>query len=491
MNSSSAPDASDLRPFAHRALINAGFEPDFPSEALREAEIAREEFSDNEPEIRDLRALLWSSIDNVESRDLDQVEWAEKLPNGDIRLLIGIADVDALVPKNSAVDAHAAINTTSVYTGVETFPMLPLDLSADATSLLPDVDRLAIVTALRISPAGSVAREEVFRARVRNHAKLAYEEVGAWLEDRSTPAPELCAQIPGLQAQLEIQSEASQFLREARVKSGTLNFETMEARPVVENGRVTNLTLVAQNRARDLIESFMVAANGAIADFLRSHLSLSIGRVVREPDRWPRIVEIARKLGDDLPEKPDAFALSGFLERRKKADRAHFADVSLSVVKLLGPGQYEVEKPDAARVGHFGLSVRDYTHSTAPNRRYVDLIIQRLVKACLSHAPAPYSEAELEAIATRCMTMENAANKVERLMRKVAAASLLESRIGETFEAIVTGASPKGTFVRLLSLPAEGRVMRGIEGLDVGEKTRVRLIGVEAARGFIDFECVD
>lgn len=491
MNSSSAPDASDLRPFARRALIDAGFEPDFPQLALKEAEKARAEIPTKDPAIRDLRSLLWSSIDNVESRDLDQVEWAEKLPNGEIRLLIGIADVDALVPKNSAVDAHAAVNTTSVYTGVETFPMLPLALSADATSLLPGVDRLAVVISLRVSSSGSVAREDVFRALLRNRAKLAYEEVGAWLEDRSTPAPDLCAEIPGLQEQLEIQSEASQFLRDARIKNGALSFETIEARPVVENGRVTNLTLVAQNRARDLIESFMVAANGAVADFLHSQNSLSIGRVVREPDRWPRIVEIAKNLGDDLPEKPDALALSSFLERRKKADPAHFADVSLSVVKLLGPGQYEVEKPGEIPAGHFGLSVRDYTHSTAPNRRYIDLIIQRLVKACLAKSPAPYSEAELKAIAARCMTMENAANKVERLMRKVAAASLLASRVGEVFPAIVTGASPKGTFVRLLSMPAEGRVMKGIEGLDVGEKTRVRLISINAERGFIDFERVD
>ncbi len=490
MNSTSAPDASDLRPFAHRALLNAGFEPDFPGDVLREAENSCDKKLGNERAIRDLRELLWSSIDNDDSRDLDQIEWAEKLPNGDIRLLVGIADVDALVPKNSAVDAHAAVNTTSVYTGVETFPMLPLALSAGATSLLPDMERLAIVTSMRVSTSGNVTREEIFRARVCNRAKLDYEEVGAWLEDRSTLAPALCAQIPGLQQQLEIQSEASQFLRDARTKNGALNFETVEARPVVENGRVTNLTLVAQNRARDLIESFMVAANGAVADFLHSQNSLSIGRVVREPDRWPRIVEIAKNLGDNLPEKPDSLALSSFLERRKKADPAHFADVSLSVVKLLGPGQYEVEKPNDARVGHFGLSVRDYTHSTAPNRRYIDLIIQRLVKACLASSPAPYSEDELKVIAARCMTMENAANKVERLMRKVAAASLLESRIGETFDAIVTGASPKGTFVRLLSLPAEGRVMKGIEGLDVGEKTRVRLTGVNASRGFIDFERV-
>lgn len=474
-------------------MQDAGFVPDFPEAALLEAEKAQFENIDeiaihSDGSIRDLRSLLWSSIDNVESRDLDQIEWAEQLPNGDIRLLIGIADVDALAPLGSAIDRHAAINTTSVYTGVETFPMLPLALSAGATSLLPDVDRLAVVIALRVSPQGNVQREEVFEALVRNQAKLAYEEVGAWLEDRNSPAPALFESVPGLQSQLEIQSEAADRLRELRMRSGSLSFQTVEARPIVENGRVTNLALVAQNRARDLIESFMVATNSAIAGYLRSKGSLSISRIVREPDRWPRIVEIARKLGDSLPEKPDALKLSEFLERRKTADPSHFADVSLSVIKLLGPGQYEVERPGEESDGHFGLSVRDYTHSTAPNRRYVDLITQRLVKACIHDMPAPYTEVELAAIAARCMDRENAANKVERLMRKVAAASLLAPRIGEVFEAIVTGASPKGTYVRLVAPPAEGRVLRGEAGLDVGEKTRVRLISVDAVRGFIDFE---
>jgi len=488
MNSSS-PAADDLRPQARRAMIEAGFEPDFPQAALEQAENAQSEIIGTE--IRDLRSLLWSSIDNEESRDLDQVEWAERLPDGDIRLLIGIADVDALVPKGSAVDEHAAKNTTSVYTGVETFPMLPLALSADETSLLPDVDRLAIVVSLRVSSQGEVTREEVFAARVRNHAKLVYEEIGAWLDEGSTPFPGNFAEKEGLQEQLEIQSEAAIRLRAQRVKSGALSFETVEARPVVKDGRVVNLALVAQNRARDLIESFMVAVNGAIADFLHSHDSLAIARVVREPDRWPRIMEIARNLGDILPEKPDAIALSEFLERRKKADPAHFADVSLSVVKLLGPGQYEVEQHDQKRTGHFGLSLPNYTHSTAPNRRFIDLVTQRLVKACIHNLPALYSEAELKAIASRCMERENAANKVERLMRKIAAASLLASRVGEVFDAIVTGASPKGTFVRLLSLPAEGRVVRGEKGLDVGEKTRAKLISVDRVKGFIDFERVD
>jgi len=448
--------------------------------------------SDDDASIRDLRSLLWSSIDNVESRDLDQVEWAERASDNAIRLLVGIADVDALVPRGSAIDLHAAANTSSVYTGVEVFPMLPLELSAALTSLLPHVDRLAIVVSLLVSVDGTVQTEEVFRARLRNRAKLSYEEIGTWLEDlsadMSTHAPESVADVPGLEEQLRLQNEAAGRLRGERVRLGALSFETVEARPVVVAGRVTGLALTSHNEARDLIESFMVAANGAIADYLHRKGSLAIGRVVREPDRWPRIVELAKSLQDTLPDEPDSRALSEFLERRKKADPAHFADVSLSVVKLLGPGQYEVERPDEVPSGHFGLAVRDYTHSTAPNRRYVDLVTQRLLKACISNAAAPYSEAELETIAARCMDRENAARKVERLMRKIASATLLSNRIGEVFDAIVTGASPKGVFVRLLSPPVEGRVMRGERDLDVGDKTRVRLVSTDAERGFIDFE---
>lgn len=494
MSTLSSPAASDLRPVAQRAMRNAGFDPDFSAAELKEAESARESAGDNDAAIRDARSLLWSSIDNVESRDLDQVEFAEKLDGDVIRLLIGIADVDAFVPRASTLDAHAGKNTTSVYTGVETFPMLPRTLSEDATSLLPDEDRLAVVVALLIAPDGSVSTEEVFRARLTNRAKLDYESVGAWLEDASTPLPESVGNVAGLEAQLKLQDEAATRLKTARAAFGALSFQTVEARPVVQNGRVTNIALTSRNRARDLIESFMVASNSAIAEFLRVRNSLSIGRIVREPARWNRIVEIAKNLGEDLPQNPDSRALSQFLERRKNADAAHFADLSLSIVKLLGPGEYSVEAPGETREGHFGLAVRDYTHSTAPNRRYVDLVTQRLLKACIApisiSASTPYSESELETIAAHCTERENASNKVERLMRKIAAASLLSQRIGETFDAIVTGASPKGTYVRLISPPVEGRVMRGERGLDVGEKTKVRLISTDAQRGFIDFEHV-
>jgi exoribonuclease-2 len=325
---------------------------------------------------------------------------------------------------------------------------------------------------------------------VRNYAKLAYEEVGIWLENRDGPAPRAFAHVPGLREQLALQADAAADLQEARVASGALGFETVEARPVVEAGRVTGLAVTARNRARDLIESFMVTANGAIARYLHAHNALSIARIVREPARWPRIVQIAGGVGWELPAEPDSRALARFLEARKAADPVHYAEISLSVLKLLGPGEYEVERPDEARIGHFGLAVPDYTHSTAPNRRYVDLVTQRLLKACLSGAPSPYTEAELEAIVAHCTDRENAARKVERLMRKVAAASLMSNRVGDRFDAIVTGATPKGTFVRLLEPPVEGRVVCGEAGLDVGERTTVRLLSTDPNRGFIDFENV-
>jgi exoribonuclease-2 len=439
--------------------------------------------------IRDDRQLLWSSIDNDSSRDLDQVEFAEKLPEGAIRLLIGIADVDCRVPKGSAIDARARAETTSVYTGVKTFPMLPEKLSTDLTSLTEGQDRVATVMELHILDSGDVNFHDVYPAWVRNYAKLAYSSCGAWLENRGA-MPQRISQVPGLEAQLRLQAETAAKLRGLRKRSGTLTFGSVEATPVVENEQVKDLAITRHNLAEDIIESFMVAANVAMARLLKEKTSLSIRRVVKTPRRWERIQAIAGQFGTQLPAEPDSRALSEFLERRKAADPDHFPDLSLSVVKLLGPGEYVAEASDAPSEGHFGLAVNDYTHSTAPNRRYADLVTQRLLKATNAGSASPYAEPELSAIAAHCTEREDAARKVERLMRKVIAASLLSHRINETFDAIVTGASPKGTYIRLLKFPAEGRVVENAAGIDVGDRVQVRLISVSVDKAFIDFKRV-
>jgi len=477
----------DLKTRAHQAMLDAGFHPDFPADISRETQALEQTAPKNSSAVRDLRSLLWSSIDNDCSRDLDQVEYAEKLPDGAARLLIGIADVDSSVPKGSAIDQHAASETTSVYTGVATFPMLPDELSTDLTSLRDAQERLSIVIELRVQPSGEVTNHDVYPALLRNQAKLAYNSTGAWLEGRG-PIPPAIAAVPGMEAQVQLQKEISTQLRHLRQQHGALTFGSVEAVPVMQNGDVKDLAVNRHTVAEDIIESFMVAANVAMAQFLREKGSLSIRRVVRTPKRWDGIQIIAAKFGVKLPAEPDPRALSDFLAQRKAADPAHFPDLSLSIVKLLGPGEYIVEAPGTEHEGHFGLAVHDYTHSTAPNRRFADLVTQRLLKATAAAAPGPYSETELTAIAAHCTEREDAARKVERLMRKVAAACLLSHRVGEIFDSVVTGASPKGTYVRLLKLPAEGRVIRGAPGLNVGDTVRVKLASVEIAKGFIDFE---
>jgi exoribonuclease-2 len=403
-----------------------------------------------------------------------------------VRLLVAIADVDAVVPRGSPMDLDAAVNATSVYAGIETFPMLPRVVSEGLTSLLEGADRLAVVVEILVLPNGTVEGYDVFRAAVCNHAKLAYEEVGAWLEG-GTP-PNAFATVPGLEAQLTLHHEAARRLKAERLRAGALEFETIEARPVARDGRVVDLAVVHKNLARDLIEDFMIAANVSIARFLEAHGSSGIRRVVREPERWRRIVDIAHTFGDTLPDAPDSRALADFLARRRAADPLRFPDLSLSVVKLLGPGEYALDRPGHDPGGHFGLAAQDYTHATAPNRRYADLVTQRLVKAVLVDAPAPYTDDELTAIAAHCTEREDAARAVERTARKTAAAVLLADHVGETYDAIVTGVAKKGTFVRLVSPAAEGRVVRGETGMDVGEQVRVRLLSVDAAKGFIDFE---
>lgn len=477
---------TDLNSVARQALRDNGFVSDLDDAARRELDTLR--LTDPTPDVRDLRALLWSSIDNAESRDLDQIEVAESLEGGAVRICIAIADVDVLVPKSSAIDRHAAANATSVYTGIAVYPMLPEALSTGLTSLSAGVNRLAVVIDLVFEADGTPRSHDVYRALVTNHAKLAYDSLGAWLEGRG-PAPDLIARDQNLQAQLWLQDRAASLLKTLREKAGALEFETIEATTVGTGGKVTAIALTRKNRARDLIEDFMIAANVAIARYLAEQQRSAIRRVVRVPKRWDRIVVLAAKFDTVLPAEPDARALSAFLGARRAADPLRFPDLSLSIVKLLGPGEYVLDRPGPADdEGHFGLAAPDYSHATAPNRRYADLVTQRLVKAAIAKAPAPYTDEDLASIAAHCTERENAANRVERLTRKAAAAILLQSHIGTVYDAIVTGVNQDGTYVRLLSPPAEGRVMRGEKGMDVGERVRVRLIATNPDRGFIDFE---
>ena len=485
----------DLTARARRAAQDAGFDVDFSRDEQRELQrvlkrTTSTRSAENDGEIIDWRALLWSSIDNETSRDLDQVEFAEKLQNGDILLRIGIADVDEFVAQGSQMDIQAARNTTSLYTGIETFPMLPRPLSEGATSLLPDEDRAAVVTSFVVEQNGQVRDVEIGRAFVRNRAKLIYEEVGAWLDEQenrrsSTRIAEL-EEIDGLREQISLQHEAAIRLQKARQRSGALELQTREATVVVRDGRVVDLREAHKDAARKIIELFMTNANMATANWLRERGRSSLGRVVREPARWPRIREIARERGDDLPPQADAPALSQFLERQRNLAPDDYAELSLAIVKLLGPGFYEVVRPQDNAI-HFGLAAAHYTHSTAPNRRFPDLVVQRIVKATLQNKSTPYSDDELAQIATRCNEQESKAQKVERTMRKVAAASLFSERVGQTFKAVVTGASGKGVWVRTFSPPVEGRVVEGERGLDVGERVLVKLVHTDIERGFIDF----
>ena len=468
----------DMREVARRVLLDNGFRIEVPREL--DATVAREQFAD----AKDLRGLPWSSIDNETSQDLDQLEVAERLDGGAIRMYVAIADVDAFVPAGSPIDDYAANNTMSLYTGVQTFPMLPEILSHGESSLLEGQERLAMVTEMVVRPDGSVdeAQTRIYQARVQNKAKLVYEDVGAWLESGGDPPRD-----EAIQDQVQLHDDAAQRLRERRFDRGALELETIEARAVAKGGRIIDLELQHKNRARELVEDLMIAVNGATARFLETRGYSSIRRIVRAPKRWERIVELAAELGTTLPMQPDRRALSDFVAKRRKADPLRFADLSLSIVKLLGPGEYVLQRSTDPDIGHFGLAVDDYAHSTAPNRRYPDLITQRLLKAAQAGERSPYSDDQLLAIAAHCTERENAARKVERTMRKVAAAVLLSSRIGETFDAIVTGVADKGTFARLFRPPAEGRIVKGEQGLDVGDLVKVKLVDTEPTRGFIDF----
>jgi len=477
---------------AHSAMLEHGFEPDFPEGTDAElSAILRDNTPPSAklplgPDFLDLRSLLWSSIDNDTSRDLDQIEWAERLPNGGIRVLVAVADVDARVHRDTIIDTHARSQTTSVYTGVKVFPMLPSELSEGVTSLNEDEERVAIVIEFCVDAQGTATEGKVYRALVRNRAQLAYNSVGAWLENRG-PVPQKVAVNRDLAAQLKLQDEAAQRMVGGRFQHGALDLETIETHPVMQGPDPIRLARLEKNRATSLIEEFMVAANGVIARTFDQARLASIRRIVRTPKRWDRIVELAHGMGTQLPADPDSKALNTFLLAQKARDPDHFPDLSLSVIKLLGPGEYVLVKPGEADPGHFGLAVEDYTHSTAPNRRFPDVVAQRILKAMFAGESQPYSEDDLTAIAARCTQMEDQARKVEREMTKRIAAVVLHSRIGQTFAAIVTGVNEYGIFVRALDPHVEGKLVHGGHGLDVGDRLHVRLIGTDPARGFIDF----
>jgi VacB/RNase II family 3'-5' exoribonuclease len=485
----------NLAAAAHAEMLRRGFHPDFtPATAAQTQQIRAQSATRLSEPRQDLRQLLWSSIDNDTSRDLDQIEWAERTPQG-IRVLVAIADVDSAVAKGSPIDVHAAAQTTSVYTPAIIFPMLPAELSTDLTSLNEGQDRAAIVTEFTVNTSANaggcnfsdvVSGPRIYRALVHNRAQLAYNGTSAWLDGTAAAPPKIAASAD-LQAQLKLQDEAAQLLRRHRILCGALDFDRIEPEADVTADDHVSLTAMRKGRANDLIEDFMIAANEVMARALAAANRSAIRRVVRVPKNWDRIVALAAGLGTKLPAEPDSGALNDFLEQQHTKDPLHYPDLSLSVIKLMGPGIYVLSNTDSPGQGHFGLAATDYTHSTAPNRRYADDIIQRLVKALLDNAPAPYSDDELNSIAQRCTEMEDAARKVERTTLKMAAALSLQNQIGQSFDGIVTGASEKGTYVRIFKPPVEGRVMQGSSGMDVGDQVTVKLLRVNPDRGFIDF----
>jgi exoribonuclease-2 len=480
----------DLVGAARQAVKAHGFEPEFPAAAMQEVATLEAQPPKRNSEAEDLRDLLWSSIDNDTSRDLDQIEYADTLPDGRMRVLIGIADVDAYAPKGSSIDRYAANETVTLYTGVKNFSMLPEALSTGLTSLLEGQDRACMVTEFVLdrdvcATESCVAASRIYPALVRNKAQLAYPSVGAWLEGKADAPPKV-ASSPELQAQLKLQNEIAQRLRLERYRHGALNLDTAEAEASVQRSGIS-LEGHGKNAATELIEDFMIAANGVVARALETKKISSIRRIVRVPKRWDRIVELAAGFGTKLPEAPDSKALNDFLCERKEADPDHFPDLSLAVIKLLGPGEYVLERPGAPAEGHFGLAVEDYTHSTAPNRRYPDLVTQRLLMAMVAGKPSPYSDDELAAIAANCNAKAAEVRKLEREMQKRIAAVALQNRVGEKFHAIVTGVNEHGSFVRTLTPRVDGMLVQGQHGVDVGDKLNVKLVRTDPSRGFIDF----
>lgn len=478
-----------LQEIAHQAMLDRGLLPDFSAGVLAEIATIQTPAVVHDYPVRDLRDRLWTSIDNDDSHDLDQLTVAEAMPGDSVKIFVAVADVDSVVKPGSAIDRHAQHNTTSVYTAAAIFPMLPEKLSTNLTSLNLDEERLAIIVEMVIGADGSLQGSSIYRALVRNQAKLAYHSVAAWL-DGNSGLPESAAGIDGLDENLRLQDRTAQKMKHLRHIQGALSLQTIEAKPLFDGDKICGLEVDKKNRATDIIEDFMIAANGATARYLLLRNFPSIRRVVRAPKRWDRIVELAHDHGFNLPAGPDSKALNSFLVKQQSDDPERFPDLSLTVIKLMGAGEYVAEAPGETSAGHFGLAVKNYMHSTAPNRRYTDLITQRLVKAAIDGEPSPYTTDELQKLAEHCTKQEDAANKVERQVGKSAAALILESRIGEQFDAIVTGASSKGTWARLLSIPVEGRVVHRFEGLDVGDRIHVRLMSVSIAQGYIDLQTV-
>jgi exoribonuclease R len=499
----------DLTQAALNDMHEAGFKPEFGPGVAQQLTAIEGKFSTPQPEpgVEDLRPLGWSSIDNDTSRDLDQIEVAERVAEG-VKVRVAIGDVAAAVEKGSPIDQHAQAQTQTIYTAVKNFPMLPLELSTGLTSLNENGDRRAVMMTFTVSPEGVMLEEHVSLALVRNRAQLAYSRVGPWLDNtasgvvdndvmslRSDSAREHAesaldaGSLPPdlLVDQLKLQDEAAQALHAARVKNGALEFHKAEADPVVIDGRVVGVEDTVQNRAMNLIEDLMVAANGVMARALRHGGRSGLQRVVVVPKRWDRIVALAKARGYDLPAEPDSRALNDVLTDVRQKDPDHYPDVALTVIKLMGPGEYLLMRPDDDPTGHFGLAARDYTHSTAPNRRFPDIVTQRVLHAMMRNEPPPYSDADLAAIAGHCNEADKALRKIERTMQKRVAAVAMASRIGQIFPGVVTGASDKGVYVRVIQPPFEGRVVQGGNGLDVGDRVNVKLIHTDPARAFIDF----
>ena len=479
----------DLRAIARRVMVERDLLPDFSPAVMAEVARSQATTATGAPGARDLRGLLWCSIDNDDSLDLDQLSVAVPVANGSNRLLVAVADVDALVHRQSAIDEHAKHNTTSVYTPAAIFPMLPERLSTDLTSLNLEVDRLALVFDMTVAADGTLQSSDVYRGMVRNRAKLAYDSVASWLEDNG-PMPQPVSAVVGLAENIRLQFTIAKALKSIRHQHGALDLETIQARTVFDGDAIRDLIPDSRNGAKDLIEDLMISANGVSARFLGTKGFPSLRRVVRTPKRWERIVALAHEHGFSLPAEPDSKALDQFLLSAKAADAERFPELSLSVIKLLGPGEYVVETPGGDPIGHFGLAVSDYSHSTAPNRRFPDLITHRLLKAALTGTAQPYPLDELTELARHCTENEDAAKKVERQLEKSSAALLLQSRIGEQFDAIVTGAADKGTWVRVMTLPVEGRLTNPHPTIDVGHRVRVRLASTDVQRGFIDFTLI-
>ncbi len=478
----------ELAELAVIAMRERGLEPEFSTTVKQQLDGIDGPSEEDGTGIVDLTGLLWCSIDNDDSRDLDQLTASEVLDDGSVRILVAVADVDTLVEKDTPIDRHAQINTTSVYTSARIFPMLPEKLSTDLTSLNPNQVRVATVTEMVFQPDGTMARSYITRARVRNKAQLAYDAVSAWIEGEG-PLPEAADRVDGMDQQLRTQDSVAQQLRARRREQGSLEFQTFQPRAEFDGEQVVAIRQQVQNRARQLIEEFMVATNGVTARFLAGKRRPSIRRVVRSPERWARIAEVAAERGWQLPPDPDSLALEQFLAAERQRDPLRFPDLSLVIVKLMGRGEYVVEQPGGPKIGHFGLAVRDYSHSTAPNRRYPDLITGRLIKAALADVKTPYSPTELEFLANRCTQQEDAANKVERQLRKSEAAMLLEDRIGDAFDGVVTGGSKGNTWLRIFDPPAEGKLLVALgREVKVGDKVRARLLSTNVERGFIDFE---